>query len=116
MAKKPQTDVLDEALDVFKLLTFDDQAQFIKQLEEVHSTAKASKVAELQAALAALGVYGGGDRPRRQRQTSGGERSKAAVKYRDPKTGDEWSGRGRPAAWLQRHLDVGKKKEDFLVG
>jgi DNA-binding protein H-NS len=40
---------------------------------------------------------------------------KAEPKYRDPKTGETWSGRGRPAAWLKAHLDAGKKKEDFLI-
>jgi len=40
---------------------------------------------------------------------------KAEPKYRDPKTGETWSGRGRPAGWLQAHLDAGRKKEDFLI-
>jgi DNA-binding protein H-NS len=40
---------------------------------------------------------------------------KAEPKYRDPKTGATWTGRGRPAGWLQTHLDAGRKKEDFLI-
>ena len=40
---------------------------------------------------------------------------KAEPKYRDPKTGETWSGRGRPAGWLQAQLDAGKKKDDFLI-
>jgi DNA-binding protein H-NS len=40
---------------------------------------------------------------------------KAEPKYRDPKTGDTWSGRGRPAGWLKAYMDAGKKKEDFLI-
>src|SRR5471030_3393741 len=32
-------------------------------------------------------------------------------KYRDPKTGDTWSGRGRPPGWL-----TGRNKERFLIG
>ena len=39
----------------------------------------------------------------------------AETKYRDPKTGETWTGRGRPAGWLQAHLDAGRKKEDFLI-
>jgi DNA-binding protein H-NS len=38
------------------------------------------------------------------------------VKYRDPATGDTWSGKGRTARWLQAHIDAGRKKEDFFVG
>lgn len=40
---------------------------------------------------------------------------KAEPKYRDPKSGQPWSGRGRPAAWLKAYLDAGRKKEDFLI-
>lgn len=40
---------------------------------------------------------------------------KAEPKYRDPKSGQTWTGRGRPAGWIQAYLDAGKKKEDFLI-
>lgn len=33
-----------------------------------------------------------------------------APKYRDPKTGAEWSGRGRAPAWI-----ADKKRERFLI-
>ena len=40
----------------------------------------------------------------------------AAIKYRDPKNSHNvWSGRGRPAKWLQEYLDKGRKKEELLV-
>jgi len=50
--------------------------------------------------------------PKKTRADAG---RKAEPKYRDPKTGDTWTGRGRPAGWLQAHLDAGKKKDDFLI-
>lgn len=37
------------------------------------------------------------------------------VKYRDPNTGETWSGRGRVARWLAEHLRQGRKAEEFLV-
>ena len=40
---------------------------------------------------------------------------KAEPKYRDPKTGQTWTGRGQPAGWLKAYMDAGKKKEDFLI-
>ena len=40
---------------------------------------------------------------------------KAEPKYRDPKSGETWSGRGRRAAWLKAYLDAGSKKEEFLI-
>jgi DNA-binding protein H-NS len=36
-------------------------------------------------------------------------------KYRDPKTGETWSGRGRMANWLKSKLDAGASIDDYLV-
>ena len=36
-------------------------------------------------------------------------------KYRDPVTGETWSGRGRMATWLKRKQDAGKDIDDYLV-
>jgi hypothetical protein len=40
---------------------------------------------------------------------------KAQVKYRDPKTGETWSGRGRMASWLKLKQDAGEDINDYLV-
>ena len=37
------------------------------------------------------------------------------VKYRDPVTGDTWSGRGRMATWLKRKVDAGEDAERYRV-
>lgn len=42
-------------------------------------------------------------------------RGPAAVKCKDPKTGQTWSGNGQLAAWLKAALKDGKKLEDFAV-
>jgi DNA-binding protein H-NS len=39
----------------------------------------------------------------------------AKVKYRDPKTNETWSGRGRMANWLKRKQDAGEDFDDYLV-
>ena len=39
-----------------------------------------------------------------------------AAKYRNPATGETWSGRGRPARWLLEEERKGRKRERFLVG
>ncbi len=36
-------------------------------------------------------------------------------KYRDPATGETWSGRGRMATWLKRKQDAGEDIDDYLV-
>src|SRR5689334_15177943 len=40
----------------------------------------------------------------------------AAPKYRDPATGETWSGRGAPARWIAAYEKQGKKREAFLIG
>jgi DNA-binding protein H-NS len=56
-----------------------------------------------------------GKKGRGAKKTRADAGKKAEPKYRDIKTGDTWSGRGRPAGWLKAHMDAGKKKEDFLI-
>ena len=41
--------------------------------------------------------------------------SEVKAKYRDPKTGETWSGRGRMATWLKRKQDAGEEIDDYLV-
>lgn len=42
-------------------------------------------------------------------------RAEVKAKYRDPKTGETWSGRGRMATWLKRKQDAGEDVHDYLV-
>jgi len=37
------------------------------------------------------------------------------AKYRDPKTNETWSGRGRMATWLKRKQDAGEDIDKYLV-
>lgn len=40
---------------------------------------------------------------------------KVAAKYKDPATGQSWSGRGLKPKWLAKALEEGKKIEDFAI-
>lgn len=42
-------------------------------------------------------------------------KKKPAAKYRDPKTGDTWSGMGKPPAWMRAAIAKGKR-DQFLIG
>lgn len=55
-------------------------------------------------------------RARAPRAKQADKRSKVAVKYRNPATGETWSGRGIKARWLANAIAAGKKLEDFLIG
>ncbi|MDF3086369.1 H-NS histone family protein [Burkholderia sola] len=87
------------------------------QLEALQQETEAARVAELQTVIeqvrdvvqqygiTAEDIFG------RQRASHGkAARTPVPPKYRDPKTGATWSGRGRTPAWLQ-----GKKLERFLI-
>ena len=40
---------------------------------------------------------------------------KAKAMYRNPKTGETWSGRGRTARWLAAAEKAGRKRTEFLI-
>jgi DNA-binding protein H-NS len=48
-------------------------------------------------------------------QKRGSKGKMVAAKYRDPSTGDSWSGRGLQPKWLKAALAGGKKLADFSV-
>lgn len=68
----------------------------------------------------ALSELGGGSGkaargPAKKAAAKGGSGRKVAAKYRDPATGDSWSGRGLQPNWLKARLSEGRKIEDFAV-
>lgn len=69
-----------------------------------------SKKSELRAQLAEIG--GEEAATGRSSRIKG---MKVAAKYRHPKTGETWSGRGGVAGWLAQEIKAGKKREDFLI-
>jgi DNA-binding protein H-NS len=67
-------------------------------------------IAEIRTAL-----VGGPRRKTKTRKTKNRRTRKVAPKYRNPKTGETWSGRGRPARWLVAAEKEGRKRNEFLV-
>ncbi|MEM7766480.1 MAG: H-NS histone family protein [Pseudomonadota bacterium] len=41
--------------------------------------------------------------------------SKVEPKYKDPETGQTWSGRGRPPTWVLAFEQKGGKRDDLLI-
>jgi len=37
------------------------------------------------------------------------------IRYRDPETGNTWTGRGKPPVWLAERMRAGKTKEEYLI-
>ncbi|HDR9757511.1 TPA: H-NS histone family protein [Burkholderia cepacia] len=88
------------------------------QMDELAEKAEVARVAELQAVVddirakvAEYGITGkdifGGRRGRPAKQ----EKASIEAKYRDPKSGATWSGRGRAPAWIKD----AKNRTRFLI-
>jgi DNA-binding protein H-NS len=88
------------------------------QIAALKKQAEAARAAELEAVIADIRIkvaeYGitpkdifghGRGRPKKQ------EKQGVAAKYRDPKTGTTWSGRGRAPTWIKN----AKNRDKFLV-
>ncbi len=85
------------------------------QLAEVRSTEVAGVIEKIRSLMAEFGLTVEDIEGKRRRGRPAGSSSAKAAKeplppkYRDPKTGKTWSGRGRAPAWL------GKNPNRFLI-
>jgi DNA-binding protein H-NS len=77
------------------------------ELAEAISTAKSLIAAH---ELTVEDLFGATSKRGRKAASAPAEKSKVAAKYRDPISGNEWSGRGLAPKWLQ-----GKNKDDYLI-
>ena len=96
-------------------------AKLEKQAEAVRQSEVAGVVAKIKAAIAAYGITaadlglgrGAAKAVSPAKKTS--KKAKASIgipKYRDPKTGKTWTGRGKPPTWI-----AGVKSRDaYLIG
>ena len=55
------------------------------------------------------------DGPEAVPDDAAGETGEVRPKYRDPETGETWSGRGRMARWLKAKQDAGEDIERYRV-
>src|SRR5262245_29945605 len=93
----------------FETLSFDKQKDALDKMHGEHEHSRSAKRAELVTQLAALGYSAGKRRGRPPASAKSARRGKVKAKYRDPKTNETWSGRGRMASWLKSKQDAGEK-------
>jgi DNA-binding protein H-NS len=114
----------------FGKLPFEQQKETLDHLQAAHELSRSAKRSELERQLAELG-YGAPKTPKRTnalKKANGlvqekpkraakktGQRVSVKAKYRDGKTGETWSGRGRMASWLKAKQDAGEKIEKYLL-
>jgi DNA-binding protein H-NS len=85
----------------------------LQQAEAARRNEIATVVTEIQARMKEYGITledlkGGAKKTK--------ARAAVAVKYRNPTTGESWSGRGRAPRWLADELAKGRAKDEFLIG
>lgn len=82
--------------------------QAINNARQAEVASAVSKVREIvdQYGLTIMDIFPG------RASKSGGVKTvnKVAAKYRDPATGQTWTGRGKPPKWIE-----GKEREAFLI-
>ena len=85
------------------------------RIEALLSEEKASTIRKVRELMETYGlgpkdIFGrssGYDFPVQDRRT---QPRKVKPKYRDPVTGNQWTGRGKPPRWIE-----GKNREDYLI-
>ena len=115
---------------LFEKLPFEEQKEALKQLQAAHEHSRSAKRAELEQQLAALGDDApkmpararvlkkanglAKEKPKRAARKNA-KAGSVKAKYRDGKTGETWSGRGRMASWLKAKQDAGENIEKYLL-
>ena len=90
-------------------LSLEELLAIRKQIEERIRTIAADELEALRHRMAELAPFAGGAASEKA------ARSKAKPKYRDPKTGATWSGRGRTPAWVTLQESKGRDRSEFQI-
>lgn len=89
-----------------------DQIEALKkQAEQVRKAELAQVIQEIRDKMTAYGLTVADLRGGKGK----GKRAAVAPKYRNNKTGDTWSGRGKPPRWLAEAEKAGTPREKFLI-
>lgn len=98
-----KTNTAVETMEMGELLELKERVE--KRIESL----AAEEINELEQRMERLRPYvkGGSGRGRAG--------SKAPAKYRDPKTGKTWSGRGRTPVWLREREENGESRDAYLI-
>lgn len=115
----------DDLIPLLESLTIGDLDQVIaaaqRQREAKRESGKKELIEEFRARAEALGLSLGelaADSPKTEARPSGksAPAQSPAVRYRNPETGQTWSGRGRAPKWLTLAEQQGRGREDFAAG
>jgi DNA-binding protein H-NS len=91
------------------------KAALEKQIAEAQRAARTDAIAKVKALMAEYGLTAtdlAGKAPAAPKAEGS---KKVAAKYRDPASGQSWTGRGLKPKWLQAALASGKQLSDFAL-
>lgn len=97
------------------------KAALEKQIAETQRQERADAIAKVKALMAEYGLSAAdivgktGSISPAPRAVASGAGRKVAPKYRNPATGETWTGRGLQPNWLKSALASGKQLSDFAL-
>ena len=92
------------------------RAELEKQIENLQTTARSDAIAQIRALMADHGLSAADVIEKAAAKKGSQAKGKTiAAKYRNPETGESWSGRGLKPKWLKAQIEAGKTAEDFAV-
>ncbi|GAA0753878.1 H-NS histone family protein [Ideonella azotifigens] len=91
------------------------KAALEKQIAEAQRAAKSDAIAKVKSLMSEYGLTAADLAGKAPTAPKGEGTKKVAAKYRDPATGQSWTGRGLKPKWLQAALASGKSLGDFSV-
>jgi DNA-binding protein H-NS len=86
-----------------------------REIENTKKQARAEAVAKVRALMAEYGLTPTDIGAKGAAKSAGRSGGKVAAKYRNPATGDTWSGRGLQPKWLKAALASGRRIEEFVI-
>lgn len=91
-------------------------AELQREAEHMRQREIAAVVADIKAKMAEYGLtLADLSDGARAKLVKGTGRSVVAAKFRDPASGQTWSGRGRLPKWLEAYQAAGRKRAEFAV-
>jgi DNA-binding protein H-NS len=93
------------------------KAALEKQIAEMQQNERSDAIAQVRSLMAQHGLSVADIASKAGGPKISGPKmgAKVAAKYRNPATGDAWSGRGLKPKWLQAALSAGRSLSDFAV-
>jgi DNA-binding protein H-NS len=96
----------------------DQQAAIARQIEELKKGSKQQAIAEVQALMREHGLTVT-DLAATPKRSAGADSTRAGKKvepkFRDPTSGQTWTGRGLKPTWLRQAVEAGKDLESFRI-